>query len=124
MKYFEDPYKDSEIPFELRSDAIKHFTTPRSVLIAFGDKLREISADIFVEATLDSISLNSNYIVTDLRFVSEAKALEKCKAILLRVNSSKRCEPTTRGTHRSETDLDNYPFEYVINNDGSYQKTN
>ena len=68
-----------------------------------------------------------NWIITDLRFPNEAKAVEKRGGITIRVN---RPYTTTGGNgipatfsqtqfHPSETALDNHKFDYVIDNDDS-----
>ena len=52
------------------------------------------------------------FVCTDLRFENEADFLRKCGATIVRVN---RTSPTD-DEHASETDLDNYKFDFVINN--------
>lgn len=91
-----------------------------------------------------------NWIITDVRFENEAKAVTDRAGILIRVNrfNSKYCEaglnyarcsevefqgdiliPINCNTckhykqdaHPSETSLDNYPFHYIIDNNGSIE---
>ena len=51
-------------------------------------------------------------LITDVRFVDEAEYLRKCGAVIVRVN-----RPTTSvDEHSSETDLDSYKFDFVIDN--------
>lgn len=75
-----------------------------------------------------------NWIITDTRFENEAEAVKAHGGILLRINGKFRTERETRFDsylklqgispieHPSETALDNYPFDYVINNDGSIEE--
>jgi len=82
-----------------------------------------------------------NWIITDVRFPNEAKAIKDRGGIVIRVNRGKQCgsceSEFTKGsecpncrsgnwvhgnidsTHPSETALDDYEFDYVIENDGS-----
>lgn len=57
-----------------------------------------------------------NWIITDVRFPNEAKAIKDRDGILIRVER----EGFNAGTHPSETALDNYKhFDHIINNEGS-----
>jgi hypothetical protein len=56
----------------------------------------------------------SYWLVTDTRFPNEAEAIKERGGLLLRIERP----GTSTGSHASETALDDYPFEYVIVNDG------
>lgn len=56
----------------------------------------------------------SKWIVTDVRFPNEAKAIEEKGGILIRVERP----GIPLSDHASETSLDDYPFMHVIVNDG------
>jgi hypothetical protein len=70
-----------------------------------------------------------NWIITDVRFPNELKAIEKRGGIIIRVDrhpeykwiDKKEWDYHTKGTipHPSETALDNHDFKYTINNNGS-----
>ena len=79
-----------------------------------------------------------NWIITDVRFPDEVKAIEDRGGIVIRLDDSNRkvgsiydeAGVTTRGAwraaaagmeHESETALDNHNFKYVIQNDGSIE---
>ena len=86
----------------------------------------------------------SNWIITDVRFPNEAQAIKDRGGIVIRVNRDKQCgscESTfTKGsecpncgsgnwvhgkidfTHPSETALDDYEFDHVIDNNGSIEE--
>ena len=77
-----------------------------------------------------------NWIITDCRFPNEAKAIEDRGGILIRVDRKYHTDklgdhtittiPMKNGimepsTHPSETALDNHPFSYIINNNGTIE---
>jgi hypothetical protein len=74
-----------------------------------------------------------NWIITDVRFPNEAKAIKDRGGIMIRVNRNNsmpnsfqlknRDHSIVNATiHESETALDNYEFDYVINNTGTEEK--
>ena len=74
-----------------------------------------------------------NWIITDMRFPNELKAIEDRNGITIRVNrdyivkgdtntSMKIGNPEPFNHHPSETALDNANFKYTINNDGSIEE--
>jgi hypothetical protein len=54
-----------------------------------------------------------SWIITDVRFINEVEAIKERGGIIIRVNN-----PNVESTdiHISETELDNYPFDYIIEN--------
>ena len=59
-----------------------------------------------------------NWIITDVRFPNEYDAIKSKGGIVVRVN---RDVKTEEPKHISETALDDYQFDYVINNNGSME---
>jgi hypothetical protein len=60
----------------------------------------------------------TNIFVSDLRYKEEANMLRKNGFIIIRIDRWNR--PIDRDPyHKSETDLDDYHFDYTINNDGT-----
>ena len=57
-----------------------------------------------------------NWVITDCRFKNEAEAVKLKGGFIVRVN---RPGVNPINNHDSEVELDNYHFDYVINNDGS-----
>lgn len=57
-----------------------------------------------------------NWIITDCRFINEAITIKKYGGIMVRVN---RADTYPANTHTSETELDYWPFDYVIENTSS-----
>lgn len=60
-----------------------------------------------------------NWIITDLRFPNESKAVESRGGLIIRVI---RESLTSSDTHESETALDDYPFDNLITNDGTIEQ--
>lgn len=73
-----------------------------------------------------------NWIITDLRFPNELKAVKDKKGIIIRVNRTDVIINSITGKsfpikvyrkeHESETALDNAEFDYVIDNNGSLEE--
>ena len=92
--------------------------TVRELLQKFGTAIRnEVSDDFWVKACLNNLEKDDDYLITDVRFKSEAKGIKDLEGIIVRVNR----EGAGAGNHISEIDLDDYSFDYVINNDGDME---
>lgn len=83
--------------------------------------------DIFKSRTPNK---NNVFIITDVRFKNEADWIRQQKGILIRVNGEKRNKKRIEEegshdnkNHSSETDLDDFSFEHVINNDVGMEDT-
>jgi hypothetical protein len=87
----------------------------RSALQLHGMSRREKNPDYWVEQVFKKILKTSVpvILITDCRFQNEAFYLKEVGAILVRVNRDTGLEDN----HISETELDNYPFEFIVNND-------
>lgn len=83
-----------------------------------------ISQDIWINSLFDSIDEYKTYgefrkwIITDVRFKNEAAAIKDKKGILLRIENNS----ADKSTHSSETELDNFPFDYTIDNNGTLEE--
>ena len=62
--------------------------------------------------------LQQNWIITDCRFPNEAQAVKDHRGIVVRVN---RPGVEAINAHPSETSLDDWKFDYVIDNDGDVE---
>lgn len=78
-----------------------------------------IHPNIWINATFSEFTNNSNWIITDCRFTNELIKCKQNKFISIRIN---RDIPYNNeySNHPSETELDNSPFDYVIDNNGTY----
>lgn len=94
--------------------------TVREVLQKFGtDIMRDrVHTNIWVNALFaDMTEQSRGWIVTDVRFPNEVKAIQERGGIVIRVN---RPGMEATGSHPSETSLDNYQYwNHVITNEGT-----
>lgn len=89
----------------------------RELLQWFGTSIREKICDDFWIQALFNQEDGSNLIVTDVRFKNEVEAIKNKEGIVIRVNR----DASGAGNHISETELDDYTFEYVIENNGTLE---
>ena len=94
--------------------------TPRKILQLLGTEAgREIiHPNIWVNSLFADYTTDSNWIITDVRFPNEAQAIKDRGGIVIRVERPGG-ESHCGGAHASETALDDYDFDIVINNDGT-----
>ena len=112
----------SYIPYEqnLHKNKVVNLVklTPRKLLQLLGTECGRqiIHPNIWVNSLFADYKKDSNWIITDVRFPNEAQAIKDKGGIMIRIN-----RPLYRldDQHPSETALDNYNFDYVIENEGS-----
>jgi hypothetical protein len=94
--------------------------TPRKILQLLGTEAgREIiHPNIWVNSLFADYTTDSNWIITDVRFPNEAQAIKDRGGIIIRIERPGG-ESHCGGAHASETALDDYDFDIVINNDGT-----
>lgn len=64
-----------------------------------------------------------NWLITDTRFPNEAQAIKDRGGIVIRVNRMKTASLEDKGIlHPSETSLDDWTFDHVINNNGTIEE--
>ena len=111
-----------EKPDERYSILFNKSFSPRDSLILIGTTLgrNQIHQDIWVETVFNryNSSHNQNLVITDVRFPNEYNAIKKRGGILIRIERHN----TYRIEHESETSLDTYPFDYVIENNGTIEE--
>lgn len=140
-KYFRSKEKAVEYiegNLEVDQDSIeisKIELTPRLLLQLLGTECGRqiIHPDIWVNSLMneynpvdrrtiqdpDDSNINfPNWIISDVRFPNEAKAVKDRDGILIRLNRNTRLD----SVHESETSLDNYSdWDYVIENNGTIE---
>lgn len=101
------------------------FPEVRNILQRMGTEVgRQLIGDnVWVDATLRRIeqecSPDDDIVITDTRFKNEAATVkERSDAYVIRVN---RPGVGPAGDHQSEIDLDDYPFDFTIDNGGSLE---
>lgn len=90
--------------------------TVREFLQKLGtDAMRDgLHTNTWVNATFATFNNLSRWLITDVRFPNEAAAVIEKGGILVRIERG-----SDTGDHPSETALDNYDFQIVIENKGS-----
>lgn len=63
-----------------------------------------------------------NWIITDVRFPNETKAIKDRCGIIIRINREDITGQNKLNTHTSETALDDYQFDYIIDNFGTLKE--
>lgn len=99
--------------------------TARKFLQVFGTDVcrKTFNENIWVYALFNKYVCLPNYpntypdwIITDCRFPNEAEEIKKRGGLIVRIN---RPEVSALNAHISELALDDYEFDYVINNNGT-----
>jgi hypothetical protein len=112
---------------DLKTSIEKFSLTPRTFLQLLGTECGRqiIHHNIWVNALMSDYKLYngivySNWIVTDIRFPNEVKAIKDRNGIIIRIN--RNISVNTTKEHESETALDEYKnFDYIVNNDSSIE---
>lgn len=92
-------------------------TTPRQFLQHIGTELfRDKSgiANIWINSLFATYK-GGNLIITDVRFSNEVKAIKERGGIVIRVNRNL----SNTDLHKSETELDDFTFDFTIDNNSS-----
>lgn len=95
------------------------YYTNRELLQRFGTEVgRSISPTLWVDALFTNYSEDDHWIIPDVRFLSEAKAIKDRGGIVIRVDR----ETLSHDNHPSETALDDYEgFDYRIDNNSDIE---
>ena len=78
----------------------------------------QVHPNIWVNALFSDYTQDSNWIITDCRFINEAEAIKKRGGVIVRIE---REEESVRHDHSSESELDTWEFDYVIKNDSDIE---
>jgi hypothetical protein len=106
-----------------KNAAVPNFdVTVGTFLQKLGQAVNNVDPSIWIKSVAAFIANDDQklFIVTDVRYQTEAKWIEEQGGILIRINgdpSGLRAKSSRDPNHISETDLDNYPFAHIINND-------
>jgi hypothetical protein len=80
--------------------------------------LRSRYPNVWVASLLNKYDEDQNWVITDVRFPNEADAVREHGGVLIRINRD--LENTS--DHTSETALDDYGFDLVIDNNGTLEE--
>jgi dephospho-CoA kinase len=102
---------------------IDYTLTPRLLLQRLGtDAARYVHPDIWVNALFSKFKKKSRWIITDVRFDNEVRAIQERGGIVIRVNRDESKDSTEHSNHPSETALDNYEgFDVILNNNDTLE---
>lgn len=93
--------------------------TPRQIMQEFGDACRSIWPEVFISCLRRRLfRFDGRAVVSDVRFLNEARALEQLGGMLVRIE-----RPGLQGVghpgHASEHQLDGWEgWSYILHNDG------
>lgn len=76
-----------------------------------------LGENVWVDAALATCEPDRDYVFTDVRFTNEAEALRSLGGIIIRIE---RPGYGPANDHPSEVAMDDYPWDYVVINDGDY----
>ena len=116
----EKMFKQQEIGFDYIYRIETNFGKLTQII---GEKVRYyFGHSVWINALANNLENNTNYIIDDLRYVTEAEYIKtKEDSFIIRINRADndiRKESKRDLTHKSEIDLDNYnDFDYTLNND-------
>lgn len=90
------------------------YWTPRALCILVGSCMRSVNPDFWVEKAVAKTEPGKVYAIADCRYKNEIEAIKRTGAnvVSIRVNRF----DTSPSADPSERDLDDYPFDIVLNN--------
>ena len=94
---------------KLGTDAIRNGLHPDTWVIALFNDYKKIKNE-------DEEYINPNWLISDLRFVNEYESIKQKNGICIKVHRDVDESDYLMRTHSSETSLDGYDFDYVIDN--------
>lgn len=109
---------------EVGWERAKHVNSEvRRFLQALGLAARDnIHPDVWVDAVLAKIDPSRDYVVTDVRFENEFKALDDMAGVLIKITRKNRLGLSpVLADHPSETQLADAPWHHVIANDFDFE---
>jgi hypothetical protein len=100
----------------------------RWLLIQVGELLRELDANVWIRFVLQDIKPDANIVISDVRLPKEYWALRRLNFAMVRMYVSRQSQlayiakaypdmPLVLLDDYTETALDNYPFDFCIDND-------
>jgi len=108
---------DLTVPKKKESPWNKHDWSPREFLIHLGEFMRFHENDYWLnQGIADCVDpVKNNYVFDDVRYKNEAEAIKKLGGVILRVERYEKHNPYGKNLDTpSETDLDDYKHDYVV----------
>jgi len=104
-----------ELPTYPKATALLYHT-PRSLAIIEGSTKRSVASDYWVKAVLAKTKPDGLYVISDVRFRSEIRQIQKAAGSGNVVTARVERFEETNSVDPSERDLDSWLFDMVINN--------
>lgn len=116
-QFHDQDFKLTNLPLQWNNHGMP--MTVREFLQKLGtDALRDgLHPNTWVNALMSEYKPELNWIITDCRFINEANAVKKENGIIVRIN---RPGIVPVNSHPSETAMDGYEFDHVIDNYGNF----
>ncbi len=113
QQFYSETYSS---PLDL-DPTVKHFYTPREIMIKYGQFFRQFDPLWWVKRTFEQAEGIDKIVITDVRFQNEAKYIKYSGGLLVRLN--RKPELNSYGVRAlddlSETDLDGYSdFDLIL----------
>lgn len=113
----ENRYRD--VVLQLGAEGAKEIPEVRRLFQELGTGVRDIlGANTWVDAAVKDLRLDQRYVFSDVRFPNEADAIRDRGGFLLKVTRPGAGLAGAAGLHSSETALQDYAFDWVIDNSG------
>lgn len=91
-------------------------------LVSYQGIIMNLSNNTIQESDYKLESEFPNWIITDVRFPNEVEAIKDRGGIIIRVNREDNTGQGKLNPHTSETALDDYEFDYIIDNFGTIEQ--
>ena len=93
--------------------------TPRQLMITLGTEWgrREVGENVWIDMAIKKLNPKLSYVSDDIRYLNEAEAFRKSDFKIIRVFNPRALKVNSI----SEGNLESYSFDYLINNDGSFE---
>lgn len=111
------PFSDTDFKVVNKEQPYKYYDwTPRDFIIGLGQFICYYDKNYLINELIASIeSPSQHYVIDDVRLPEEVEALKKLGAKIVRINRYKANNPYKAvSTEITETALDNYTFDYII----------
>ncbi len=108
---------DFTVPAKKEANWKGHDWSPRTFMIHLGEFLRFHEPNYWLNRGLEACKdhVKNNYVFDDVRYKNEAEAIKKLGGVLLRIERYPKQNPYGKDLDTpSETDLDDYRFDFTV----------
>jgi len=91
----------------------------RNLLVAWGEAVRELDPERWINLCFNEMSLRGNFIITDVRYLNEAKVIKKTGGKLIYIDRPKFGAANETEARTIKEILDSGLIDYTILNNGS-----